>query len=197
MRTLYTTQGPEDSLKYRNSSRNNDIMIPAVLRYFQRLDFKHSLETSVGEAVTLRAMNNFKRKWERTIWVGFLTLPLICLLFMNTFSWHGFLMDSPQDTYLVVKTQGEREFQIPAWNGRAQLFSACKKLWGLAKGMWHYAGGAPTLFLPRKVMRIQRGRTAAPGLWKKIPHPHPCQLLQLSWAFLSFPLSAHLWAHSV
>lgn len=112
VRTLYTTQGPEDSLQYRNSSRNNDIMIPAVLRYFQRLDFKHSLETSVGEAVTLRAMNNFKRKWERTIWVGFLTLPLICLLFMNTFSWHGFLMDPPQDTYLVVKTQGERELRF-------------------------------------------------------------------------------------
>lgn len=50
--TLYTALGPEDRLKYRNSSRSSGIINPVVLRSFQRLDYKHSLQT-VGEVVTL------------------------------------------------------------------------------------------------------------------------------------------------
>lgn len=71
--TLYTALGPEDSLKYRNSSGSNDIMHPVVLRSFQGLDYKHSLQI-LGEAATLRVMNNFKRKWEGTTW-GFFLAP--------------------------------------------------------------------------------------------------------------------------
>lgn len=66
----------------------------------------------------------------------FFPLPLICLFFMDTeqckedtFSW-CILMHPPQGTNLVVKTQGEREFQVPVWNRRGQLFSACKGLEG-------------------------------------------------------------------
>lgn len=148
-------------------------MNPVVLRSFQKLDYKHSLPT-IGEVVTLRVMNNFKRKWERTTWGLFYPcLSSLCSSWtLNSAKRTLFpdviiLMHPLRNTYLVVKTQGDRDFQVPAWNGRAQLFSACKKAWGLAKGMWHYAGGAPTLFLPRKVVRVGGGRIAAPGSQKK------------------------------
>lgn len=110
---------------------------------------------------------------------------------------HGvvILIYPPQCTYLVVKTQGEREFQVPVWNGRAQLFSACKKVWGLAKGTMQV--GPLLFFFSERSWGLREEEQQLLVCGKKTLHPHTCQLLQLSelsfvYTFMNTQCQMHL-----